>query len=71
MIAAYILVQTQAGKAAMVAAAPRMGPASWTRRASPGPCDVMARAQAHNTGELARLETSRVQALPGRSPVRN
>jgi hypothetical protein len=64
MIATYILVQNKAGKAAMVAAAPRMCQASWRPRASPGPCDVMARAQAHNTGELARLETSRVQARP-------
>jgi hypothetical protein len=47
VIAAYILIQTQAGEANVA-----------------GPYDVIARAQAEDTGELAKLVASRVQA-PG------
>jgi AsnC-like helix-turn-helix protein len=63
MIAAYILIQTQAGKAAAMAAAPRGLPGAAETASVAGPYDVIARAQARDIDELAKLEASRVQAL--------
>jgi hypothetical protein len=63
VIAAYVLIQTQAGKAAVVAAAPRGVPGAAGTASVAGPCDVLARAQARDIDELAKLEASRVQAL--------
>ena len=65
MIAAYILIQAHAGKAAIVAAALRDVPGVVETAALAGPYDVIARAQAPGIDELARLVTSRVQALDG------
>jgi hypothetical protein len=63
VIAAYILIQTKTGKAAVVAAALRAWRASRRRRAWPD--DVIARAQARDTGEPGKLAASRVQVLGG------
>jgi hypothetical protein len=63
VIAAYILIQTEAGKAAMAAAAPRGLPGAAGTASMAGPCDVIVWARARDTGELAKLEASRVQAL--------
>jgi hypothetical protein len=63
VIAVHILVQTQAGKAAVAAAAPRGSPGAAGTAGMAGPYDVVARAKARDTGELAKLEASRVQAL--------
>ena len=65
MIAAYILIQTQAGKAATVAAAPRDLPGVSETASLAGPYDVIARAQARDISELAKLVTSRAPALDG------
>ena len=65
MIAAYILIQTEAGKAAIVAAALRDLPGVSETASLAGPYDVIARAQARNIDELAKLVTSQVQALDG------
>jgi len=65
VIAAYILIQTEAGKAAIVAAALRELPGVSETASLAGPYDVIARAQARNIDELAKLVTSRVQALDG------
>jgi DNA-binding Lrp family transcriptional regulator len=65
MIAAYILIQAGAGQAAIVAAALRGVPGVSEAASLAGPCDVIARAQAHDIDQLARLVTSRVQALDG------
>ena len=65
MIAAYILIQTETGKAAVVAAALRDLPGVSDTASLAGPYDVIARAQAPGIDELARLVTSRVQALDG------
>ena len=65
MIAAYILIQTEAGQAAMVAAALRDLPGVSETASLAGPYDVIARAQAPNIDELAKLVTSQVQALDG------
>ena len=43
MIAAYILIQAEAGKADIVAAAPRDVQGVWETASLAGPCDVIAR----------------------------
>ena len=65
VIAAYILIQTEPGKAATVAAALRDLPGVSETASLAGPYDVIARAQAPNIDELAKLVTTRVQALDG------
>ena len=65
VIAAYILIQTEAGQAANVAAALRDLPGVSETASLAGPYDVIARAQARDIDELAKLVTSRVQALDG------
>ena len=65
MIAAYILLQTEAGQAARVAAALRNLPGVSETASLAGPYDVIARAQARDIDELAKLVTSQVQALDG------
>src|SRR6266566_1964150 len=58
VITAYILIETEAGKAATVAAALRDLPGVSETAVLAGPYDVIARAQAHNIDEVARLVTS-------------
>jgi DNA-binding Lrp family transcriptional regulator len=65
VIAAYILIQTGPGKAATVAAALRGLPGVVEAASLAGPYDVIARAQAREIDELAKLISSRVQALEG------
>jgi DNA-binding Lrp family transcriptional regulator len=65
VIAAYILIQTETGKAAVVAAALRDLPGVSDTASLAGPYDVIARAQARDIDELAKFVTSRVQALDG------
>jgi DNA-binding Lrp family transcriptional regulator len=65
MIAAYVLIQTEVGQAAVVAAALRDMPGVSEAVSLTGPYDVIARAEARNIDELARLIVSRVQALGG------
>ena len=65
MIAAYILIQTETGQAAVVAAALRDLPGVSDTASLAGPYDIIARAQAPGIDELAKLVTSRVQALDG------
>ena len=65
MIAAYILIQTEAGQAAAVAAALRDLPGVSETATLAGPYDVIARVRARDIDELAKLVTSQVQALDG------
>ena len=65
VIAAYILIQAETGKAAIVAAALRDVRGVSETAILAGSYDVIARAQAHDIDELARLVTSGVQALDG------
>jgi len=65
VIAAYILIQTDPGKAGIVAAALRDLPGVSEAASLAGPYDVIARAQGRNIDELANLVTSQVQALDG------
>jgi DNA-binding Lrp family transcriptional regulator len=65
MIAAYVLIRTEVGQAAVVAAALRDVPGVSEAVSVTGPYDVIARAEARNIDELARVIISRVQALGG------
>jgi len=65
MITAYILIQAEPGKAATVAAALREVPGIVETASVAGPYDVIARAQAPDIDELAKLAASQVQDLDG------
>jgi len=65
VIAAYILIQTEVGKAAIVAAALRDLPGVSETASVTGPYDVIARAEVRDIDELGKLVASRVQALDG------
>ena len=65
MIAAYILIQTEAGKAATVAAALRALPGVSETASLAGPYDIIARAEAPDLDGLALLVRSRVQVIDG------
>jgi DNA-binding Lrp family transcriptional regulator len=65
MVQAYILVQTEVGKAADVATA--IGLISGVNQADDvtGPYDVIVRAEAENVDDLGRLVVAQIQAVPG------
>ena len=65
MTNAYILIQTQAGKEARVAASVRALPGVLETASVVGPYDVVARAQAEDVNKLAKLVASRIRALDG------
>jgi DNA-binding Lrp family transcriptional regulator len=65
MVQAYILVQTEVGKAAEVAV--RIAAISGVTQAEDvtGPYDVIVRAEAENVDDLGRLVVAQIQAVPG------
>jgi DNA-binding Lrp family transcriptional regulator len=65
MVEAYILVQTEVGKAADVAR--QISKVNGVTQAEDvtGPYDVIVRAQADNVDELGRLVAAGIQAVPG------
>jgi DNA-binding Lrp family transcriptional regulator len=65
MVQAYILVQTEVGKAAEVAV--HIGAISGVTLAEDvtGPYDVIVRAEAENVDDLGRLVVAQIQAVPG------
>ncbi len=65
MVHAYILIQTEVGKAAQVAST--IGEISGVTRAEDvtGPYDVIVRAEAETVDELGRLVVARVQSVDG------
>jgi DNA-binding Lrp family transcriptional regulator len=65
MVQAYILVQTEVGKAAAVATA--IGEIDGVTQADDvtGPYDVIVRAEAENVDELGRLVVAEIQGVPG------
>ncbi|HEY6294765.1 MAG TPA: Lrp/AsnC ligand binding domain-containing protein [Streptosporangiaceae bacterium] len=65
MVEAYILVQTEVGKAADVAN--QIGKINGVTQAEDvtGPYDVIVRAHADNVDDLGRLVTMHIQAVPG------
>jgi DNA-binding Lrp family transcriptional regulator len=65
MVHAYILIQTEVGKAAAVAEA--IGELDGVTNAEgvTGPYDVIVRAQAQDVDELGKLVVAKVQAVAG------
>ena len=65
MVTAYILIQTEVGKAAQVAK--EIAEIKGVQQAEDvtGPYDVIARAEARNLDELGRLVVARVQVVDG------
>lgn len=65
MVHAYILIQTEVGKAAAVARAITELEGVTTAEDVTGPYDVIVRAQAHNVDELGKLVVAKVQGVDG------
>jgi DNA-binding Lrp family transcriptional regulator len=65
VVAAYILVQTEVGKAAQVAKDIVRIEGVQQAEDVTGPYDVIARAEARNLDELGKLVVARVQAVDG------
>jgi DNA-binding Lrp family transcriptional regulator len=65
MVQAYILVQTEVGKAAEVAI--HIGELSGVTQAEDvtGPYDVIVRAEAENVDDLGRLVVAKIQSVAG------
>jgi len=64
-VQAYILIQTEVGKAANVAAAIADITGVTTAEDVTGPYDVIVRAEAGSVDELGKLVVAKVQAVPG------
>lgn len=64
-VAAYILIQTEVGKAASVAREVRQIPGVVAADDVTGPYDVVVRVTAPSIDDLGRLVVSRVQMLDG------
>ncbi len=62
---AYILIQTQIGKTAIVPALVRTVPGVSEATSVMGSYDVVARARAPDTKDLAELVTSQIRAIAG------
>jgi DNA-binding Lrp family transcriptional regulator len=65
MVTAYILIQTEVGKAAQVATDIIDITGVQQAQAVAGPYDVIVRAQARNLDEFGKLVVARVQAVHG------
>jgi DNA-binding Lrp family transcriptional regulator len=65
MVQAYILIQTEVGKAADVAREIAEIDGVTTAEDVTGPYDVIVRAEARNVDELGKLVVARVQAVEG------
>ena len=64
-VQAYILIQTEVGKAASVAAEIANIKGVTMAEDVTGPYDVIVRAEARNVDELGKLVVAKVQAVPG------
>jgi DNA-binding Lrp family transcriptional regulator len=65
VVHAYILIQTEVGKAAAVAAEISGIPGVTTAEDVTGPYDVIVRAEADNVDQLGQLVVARIQAVDG------
>ncbi len=65
MVQAYILIQTEVGKARDVAAAIRDIAGVVRVDAVTGPYDVVVLTEAHNVDELGKMVVSKVQSVSG------
>ena len=64
-VQAYVLIQTEVGKAASVVQAIRDIPGVTLAEDVTGPYDVIVRAEARTMDELGKLVVARIQAVPG------
>ena len=64
-VSAYVLIQTEVGKAAAVAGEVRGIPGVVAADDVTGPYDVIVRADAESVDELGRMIVSRVQMIEG------
>ena len=65
MIAGYVLIQTEVGMTAGVAAALQGLPGVSAAASVAGPYDVIVRAEARTIDQLGRLVVSRIQTVAG------
>jgi DNA-binding Lrp family transcriptional regulator len=65
VVQAYILIQTEVGKAAAVASSIADIPGVAQAEDVTGPYDVIVRAEAQNVDELGKLVVARIQAVAG------
>jgi DNA-binding Lrp family transcriptional regulator len=65
VVQAYILIQTEVGKAAAVAAAIANLAGVASAEDVTGPYDVIVRAEAHNVDELGKLVVASIQGVDG------
>jgi DNA-binding Lrp family transcriptional regulator len=65
MVQAYILIQTEVGKAASVAKSIQDIKGVTSAEDVTGPYDVIVRAEARNVDELGKLVVARVQSVDG------
>ncbi|HEV2370227.1 MAG TPA: Lrp/AsnC ligand binding domain-containing protein [Acidimicrobiales bacterium] len=64
-VSAYVLIQTEVGKAAQVAGEVSAIPGVVSAEDVTGPYDVIVRAEAESVNELGRMVVSRVQMVNG------
>ena len=65
MVQAYILIQTEVGKAATVAESIAALPGVLQAEDVTGPYDVIARVESHTVDDLGRLVIARIQDVAG------
>lgn len=65
MVQAYVLIQTEVGKAAVVAEEVRNIPGVETADDVTGPYDVIVRASSDDVDSLGKLVVARIQAVDG------
>ena len=65
MVQAYVLIQTEVGKAALVAEAVREIPGVESADDVTGPYDVVVKASADDVDSLGKLVVARIQAIEG------
>ena len=65
MVQAYVLIQTEVGKAALVAEEVRTIPGVDTADDVTGPYDVIVKAAADDVDQLGKLVVAKVQAIEG------
>jgi DNA-binding Lrp family transcriptional regulator len=64
-VSAYLLIQTEVGKAATVCAAIRTIDGVVSAESVTGPFDIIVRSEASGMDELGRMVVSRIQAVDG------
>ena len=65
MVQAYVLIQTEVGKAAQVADEARKIPGVESADDVTGPYDVIVKASAENVDQLGKLVVARIQSIEG------